>query len=147
MAVRLRDELSTWEPVLLPQGSILGPQWFLLFINNMLAITTNITTLFADDSKLIGNARSTATFQSDWNTLLIPVGWCVANEIYQINVQHGGSYTLASGQKGKRSCSGCFWAGDTLCWEEQIWRMIGKTKQFKWRHGSLGMLYLGNQKC
>ena len=63
MAVRVGDELSTWEPVLsgVPQGSVLAPLLFLLFINNMPAITTNITTLFADISKLIGNAQSTAT--------------------------------------------------------------------------------------
>ena len=64
MAVRVGDELSTWEPVLsgVPQGSVLAPLLFLLFINNnMPAITTNITTLFADISKLIGNAQSTGT--------------------------------------------------------------------------------------
>ena len=63
MAVRVGDELSTWEPVLsgVPQGSVLVPLLFLLFINNMPAITMNITTLFTDISKLIGNAQSTAT--------------------------------------------------------------------------------------
>ena len=63
MAVCVGDELSTWEPVLsgVPQGSVLAPLLFLLFINNMPAITTNITTLFTDISKLIGNAQSTAT--------------------------------------------------------------------------------------
>ena len=70
MAVRVGDELSTWESVLsgVPQGSVLGPLLFLLFINDMPAITTNTTTLFADDSKLIGNARSLGL------TLLISLG-------------------------------------------------------------------------
>ena len=63
MAVCVGDELSTWEPVLsgVPQGSVLAPLLFLLFIKNMPAITMYITTLFADISKLIGNAQSTAT--------------------------------------------------------------------------------------
>ena len=54
MAIRVGDELSTWEPVLsgVPAASFVYT-----------AITTNITTLFADDSKLIGNARSPATIQ------------------------------------------------------------------------------------
>lgn len=67
MTVHVGDELSSWEPVLsrVPQRSVLGPLLFLLFINNLPAITTNITTLFVDDSMLIGNARSLATIQSD----------------------------------------------------------------------------------
>ena len=67
MAVRVGDEISSWEPVLcgVPQGSVLGPLLFLLFINDMPDITTNTTTLFADDSKLIGNTRSQDIIQSD----------------------------------------------------------------------------------
>ena len=69
MAVRVGDESSSWEPVLsgVPQGSVLEPLLFRLFMNDMPAITctTNTTMLFADDSKLKGNARSPETIQSD----------------------------------------------------------------------------------
>ena len=37
-----------------PQGSVLIPQIFLLFIKDMPVITTNTTTLFADGSKFQG---------------------------------------------------------------------------------------------
>ena len=72
MSVHVGDELSTWEPVLsgVPQGPVLGPLLFLLFINNMPAITTNRTTLFADDSKLvIGTCNHSVAL-----TLLVPMG-------------------------------------------------------------------------
>ena len=69
MAVRVGDELSTWKPVLsgVYQGSVLWSPPFFLFINDTPA--TNITTLFADYSKLIGNARSPATIQTDLHCL------------------------------------------------------------------------------
>ena len=71
MAVRVGDELSAWEPVSprVPQGSVLGPPLFLIFLNDMPAITTNTTMLFADDSKLIRKVRSPETIQSVLNSL------------------------------------------------------------------------------
>ena len=57
MAIRVGDELSTWEPVLSGVPAVS----FVCCVYT--AITTNITTLFADDSKLRGNARSPATIQ------------------------------------------------------------------------------------
>ena len=78
MAVRVGDELSTWEPVLpgVPQGSVLGPIPFLLFINDMPDIATNTIKLFAEDSKLIKPFNQTYT-----NCFGHTLGRRVANEI------------------------------------------------------------------
>ena len=71
MAVRVGDHISSWEPVIsgVLQGSVLGPLLFILFISDMPEVTKFSTMLFADDSKIIGNAHSPDVIQSDINRL------------------------------------------------------------------------------
>ena len=52
-----------------PQGSVLIPQIFLLFIKDMPVIATNTTTLFANGSKFQGTQRNHSIIV----TLLIPM--------------------------------------------------------------------------
>ncbi|CAF0777708.1 unnamed protein product [Brachionus calyciflorus] len=77
--VVLGDVMSNWEPVSsgVPQGSVLGPILFIIFINDLLEMLQFTTLSYADDLKLIGimskNTLGTESLQNDLNVL---VDWC-----------------------------------------------------------------------
>ena len=52
--VRVNGSESSWAPVLsgIPQGSILGPILFSLFVNDIPGRVKSLISLFADDSKI-----------------------------------------------------------------------------------------------
>ena len=54
--VVLGEHYSDWKEVTsgVPQGSVVGPLLFVIFINDMPDVVNHILKLFADDSKLIG---------------------------------------------------------------------------------------------
>ena len=58
--VVINSVASDWSDVLsgVPQGSVLGPLLFLLFINDMPDVVHNVIALFADDAKLFSSIRS-----------------------------------------------------------------------------------------
>ena len=75
--VRVEEEISSWKPVKsgIPQGSVLGPILFVIFINDMPTMVENICELFADDAKLFRNVHLRAeqnnkSLQNDINALV-----------------------------------------------------------------------------
>ena len=77
-AVRVNNAISTSAPVLsgVPQGSVLGPALFLIYVTNISDHIKNFTSLFADDTKLFSylletenTEHTTLTLQEDINTL------------------------------------------------------------------------------
>ena len=72
--VVVNGEFSEWTSVLsgVPQGSILGPVLFIIFINDLPEVIESICRLFADDAKVykvIGSERDQDQLQKDLDSL------------------------------------------------------------------------------
>ena len=77
-AVKVNDSISSSAPVRsgVPQGSVLGPALFLIYVTNISDHIKNFTSLFADDTKLFSyildsedTVHNTSKLQEDINTL------------------------------------------------------------------------------
>ena len=74
--VVVKGSMSDWAPVTsgIPQGSVLGPLLFVIFINDLPNITQCITQMFADDTKIfspVANTEDKEKLQNDLDSLCV----------------------------------------------------------------------------
>ena len=88
-----KNYLSDWEKIRLgvPQGSILGPMIFLLYINDLPGsinnqFTLSKLTLFADDTKLIFTHPNTTEFEKHSNELFEKIIICFQTNLLLLNL-------------------------------------------------------------
>ena len=94
--VCINGSFSNWTSVLsgVPQGSVLGPILFLIFINDLECRVTNWILKFADDTKIFGpvcNHSDYLKFQDDLNQLMSWSSvWNMSFNIDKCKVMHFG---------------------------------------------------------
>jgi len=98
--VRIGSSYSPWTTVTsgVPQGSVLGPLLFLIFINDLPDVVSSFCLLFADDLKIyrcINNRTDAASLQTDINRIL---NWATQNGL-KINEQKCQVLHLGSSNK------------------------------------------------
>ena len=149
--VVLGEYVSFWAEIFsgVPQGSVIGPLLFVLFINDLPEILMNISKLYADDTKIMNEmltAASTLSLQSDLDLAFKwTQDWLVKFNIAKCMVMHYGhnnkkSPLFIDGQQlntteSERDLGVIF--SNNLKWRNQIITCVGKANQI------LGMI----RKC
>ena len=98
--VRVNGALSSWKDVTsgVPQGSVLGPVLFVVFINDLPEMVSNKCSMYADDTKIytaINDDKATESLQQDLDNL---VTWA---DNWQLRFNAGKCKALHMGSKNQ----------------------------------------------
>ena len=115
---------SKWLPVLssVPQGTVLGPSLFLVFVNDLLSSVSSRVKLFADDSVLYRHIESSADHDKLQQDPLQLEEWAA---MWQMNFAPSKCYIMSITLKRQPSSFSCSHLCVTLPWGVTFQKYLG----------------------
>ena len=91
--VSVQGESSSWKEVIsgVPQGSVLGPVLFIIYINDLPDIISSTVKIFADDTKLYNKDSNCDIIQQDLDALFVwSTQWQLVFNVEKCKIIHFG---------------------------------------------------------